>query len=367
MYEFSWLDITPYMLMTIILIAIVNCKGEPQKKAWICFLLMFVFAAIRYGIGYDYYGYMNAALHQVKQYTLDRYEPLSRLLVEIAFHTHYQMFFILGSFLTLYPLYKVCVRLSVNPAYSLLIYFLFPSYYLESLSIVRNAIAYSFVFFAYMRLADRKVFHSLVWLLVACFFHKSAVIGVLIYPVFYIKNNRLLHLLIFLFSFMAQAIIMHWVEQYSSVFILLSDVERYAEHGRSEGGMMTYIINGLTIVNFAFWNKLVTFDKRNSIYLSLFNVGTFIWNVFLGVDSTIALRLSSFLQIFIILLVPCYAKACELKYRKFVRVSSYYFFFFFFVSSFVINIYAYLQKPDRMSNLPYQTIFYYTDYTNYVY
>lgn len=368
MYEFSWLDLTPYILMAVVLTAVIQGKGDLKKKAQINFLFLFVFAAIRYGIGYDYYGYLQSVLYQVEDYKLERYEPLSRLLLEVGHQTHYQVFFALGSFLTLFPLYMACTKLSINPAYSLLIYFLFPRYYLESFSIVRNAIAYSFVLYASVMLYDKKLIWSMVLMIVAVLFHKSAAIGILIYPLFYLKPNLKIHLILFIVSYIASNLVMSIIGDYASVIPYLGLVENYAEYARSEGGMMTYIINGLCIFHFVIWNKLVKLNSDNGKFLSLFSIGGCIWNIFLPVDSTIALRLSSFFQIFIIFLVPQYKYIFKaIEKRKFVSLCSYGFFLVLFLSYFIINANAYLKKPERMSNLPYQTIFYHKDYSNYLY
>lgn len=353
--------------MAVIMTAVMTGKGNPKHKAKVCFVLMFVFAAIRYGIGYDYYGYVKSVLHQVEDYSLERHEPFSRILIEIGHHTHYQVFFALGSFLTLYPLYKACIKLSINPAYSLLIYFLFPRYYLESLSIVRNAIAYSFVLYAFVMLYEKRMLWSIIMMVSAVMFHKSAAIGILIYPLYYLRTDLKLHFIIYMVSFAASNIVMKLVGDYSSIIPYLGIVENYAEYARSEGGTMTYIINGLCVFQFLIWNKLTKLNPDNGRYLALFSIGGCIWNIFLPIDSTLALRLSSFFQIFIIFLVPQYKYLFKTKNLRFVSLCSYGFFFLLFLSYFVINANAYLKQPERMSNLPYQTIFYHKDYSNYVY
>ena len=367
MYEFSWFDLIPYILLVVILTLILFGAGSAKSKARNCFWVLFLFAAVRYGIGYDYYAYKKSVLHQVADYTMERYEPLSRLLIDIGYHTHYQLFFILCSILTLFPLYKACLKLSINPAFSLIIYFLFPLYYLESLSIVRNAIAYSLVLYVFVLLNQKKLTSSIILLIIAILFHKSAIIGVCIYPLFYINITKRINILLFIASFVLSNIVIGFIGDYASIIPFLTDVERYAEHARSEGGTMTYIINGLNIYNFIVWDRMCKMSKLNSKYLLFTNFGCCIWNIFLPIDSTLALRLSSFFVIYIIFLVPQYKYLYSFNSRKFVGHCSYCFFLLLFISYFLININAYLKKPDKMSNLPYQTIFYHKDYSNYVF
>lgn len=366
-YQFSILDLLPYFFMTVFLTAIMKGRGTQKKKAFFCFLLMFVFSSIRYGIGYDYYGYMATALHQVEDYTINRFEPLSRLLVEIGYHTHYQVFFILCSFLTLYPLYKACLKLSINPAYSLIVYFLFPNFYLESFSIVRNAIAYSFALYSFVLLYNKKLFRSILMVVIACLFHKSAAIALIIYPLYFLKTGPKINLIVYVASFLISQLVMRFVGNYAEIIPLFADVEHYADAARSGGGTMTYVINALAIFNFIIWKKLEGVNPDNCKYLTLFCAGACLWNVFLSVDSTIALRLGSFFMIYIIFLVPQYKYAFENNHRRLVSTCSYCFFLFLFMSYFYINVSSYLKTPDRMSTLPYQTIFIHTDYSNYMY
>lgn len=367
MYKFQLIDLIPYLLMVLILTTIIWSGGNPKKKAWYCFIIMFIFAAIRYGIGYDYFGYMKLVLHQGADYSLERIEPLSRALIEVGYATHYQVFFVIGSFLTLFPVYKACIKLSINPAYSLIIYFLFPNYYLESFSIVRNAIAYSIVLYSFVLLVQKKRILSVLMIAIACCFHKSAAIGLLIYCIYYIRTGIKIQVIIYLFSFIISDMMMRLSAEFSAILPLLSGLEHYAEQARSGGGSMTYIINALCVFNFIIWGRLTKLNPINSMYLAMFNLGGCLWNIFLPVDSTIALRLSSFFQIFIIFIVPQYKYVVRPKFRQITGLCSYSFFIFLFLSYFYINVNAYLSKPERMSCIPYQTVFFHTDYSNYGY
>lgn len=364
-YEFSIIDLLPYVLMLLILNVLKNSESFEEDKALWCFGAMFLFSACRYGIGYDYYAYKDIS-EGLTVSGYDRLEFLSKLLADIASFTHYQVFFVLSSFLTLFPLLVVSKRLSVNPTYSLIIYFLFPIFYLESLSIVRNAIAYSFVLLAYLYLSERKIVLSVLMVFVAFLFHKSGAIGFIIYIIYYIKNRWDIHLILYVASFLLTVAVMNLVGRFSSAIPLLALIEHYAEASATGGGLMTYIINAIAIINFLFWRRLVEYDPRNSVYLGLVNVGVFMWNLFLIVDSTIALRLSSFFVLFDIFLIPQYGQVVSEKLSVFVDRSVYIFFLLLFMSSFVVSIRSY-DGTDRMSNLPYQTVFYHTDYYNYLY
>ena len=356
---------TPYIIMVWVLFHFNDLKINYIVKAKYCFVAILIFACIRYDVGYDYHTYVQLVLRDADQYVLENVEPLSKIFMDIGFYSHYQVYFILSSIITLYPLYKIFTKYSINPAYSFLIYFLFPQFYLESQSIVRNAVAFSIVFYASMLLLEKSYAKSLLCVIVAFLFHKSALIGLMIYPLYWIGFNRKLHIAAYVVSFFITVVVMRYVGAYADQIQLLSAIEGYAEDGRSEGGTMKLILNGIAILNLFYWDRIAKLNKNNGYFLSLFNLGVCLWNVFLSVDSTIALRFSSYFILSILLLVPQYKYlAPERKKLKVSRcVTS--FFLLLFISYFTLCIKAYLQKPDRMSNVPYRTIFYHSNYKNY--
>ena len=224
-YEFSLLDIVPYYIVLALFYFVINKKITSKKKAQYCFVILFVFSAIRYGIGYDYYSYKALATRSVLEHAYERMEPLSEFLLEIAYRSHYQVFFAVGAFLTLYPLYKVYLKHSISPVYSLLIYYLFPLFFLGNQSIVRNGIAFTFVFCAFTLLLEKgkkNLILSIVFLACACFFHKSALVGVLIYPLFYVKHFRSMHLIAYFASFGLSFIATNTIGDYYNQYELLA-------------------------------------------------------------------------------------------------------------------------------------------------
>lgn len=367
-YVFDFVDLIPFAVITLLLFFITAMRIDEKKKCLYCFVILFLFAAIRYGIGYDYYSYMKSAQHQTSDLALDRLEPLSRLLIEVGYITHYQVFFIITSFLILYPIYKVCLSLSVAPAFSLLIYFLHPSLYFNGLTVIRNAIAFSLVLYAIVLLINHKLFWSIALTVVAFFFHKSAAIAFLIYPFFYLKNTSISHLILYISSFLVSVIVSNTIAQYADELTLFAYAEHYIDVKQTEGGRtMTYIINGLNILNLIFWKRLSSQGKNLPFLLGLFNVGACVSNIFLSLDSTIANRLSLFFIQTIILIIPYYQFIVNKRNRVRVKIYSLTFFIILFISYFYINITAYLKNPsDRMSCIPYQTVFNHKDYSNYV-
>ena len=363
-YYFSILDILPYFIVLLLLIFISCMNTSGSKKALLCFIVLFLFAAIRYGIGYDYYSYLSYILHDRDDYQYEKMEPFSLILVEIAYYTHYQSFFALGSLLTLYPVYLICKKYSVNPALSLIVFYLHPLFYLAYLSIVRNGIAISFVFLAFIYLQEKKILKSILFLLCACMFHKSAIIGVLIYPIYYFFNYRYMHLIAYLFSFGLSLLMSRVITQYASAFELVSIAERYMDKGAEGGNLMSVIINSMGIINLLLWKKIESCGTDYGKYLALCNFGVCLWNICLPLNYTMANRFCLFFFTPIILIIPCYNLIFSLKKRAIIKRLTYLFFILLFCSHFYINVSSFLKSPDRIGSVPYQTVFFGKDYSN---
>ena len=287
--------------------------------------------------------------------------------MEIAFRTHYQLFFALGAFLSLYPLYKAYLKYSISPAHSLIIYYLFPLFYLECQSIVRNGIAFSFVFYAFTLLLEgrkKNTILSLFFIVLAFFFHKSALIGLLIYPVFYFRHFRIAHFAVYIASLGLSYLVIKTIGSYSGELQLLLSVQGYVETAHEGGGMMTLIVNGLGITNLLLWEPLSKQGKNISLYMGMFNIGVCIWNIFQCVDIILATRLSVYFLLALTLIVPYYRECFLRRIKVNISLMFHLFFILLFTSSLVISIHSFLQEGGRMSNVPYQTVFGHKDYYN---
>ena len=74
-YEFSLLDILPYFYVLIFLVYLTYNKKIIGREI-LMFWILFIFSAIRYGIGYDYFNYCNIIENG------GNLEPLSNLFIE---------------------------------------------------------------------------------------------------------------------------------------------------------------------------------------------------------------------------------------------------------------------------------------------
>lgn len=359
-YYFSIIDIFPYFLLFFVIYCIINSKNNKNRLRTIFFVVM-AFLGVRYGVGYDYFEYKESILTP----GLKTMEPLAEVLCEFSRCLHYQFFFIISSLLTLYPVYKVSQKYSADPIMSFMVYMLVPMLFLDGMSTVRNAVAYPMVLWSFMILLRQKhKYWALIPILIAIGFHGSAVVALAILPLAFISFSRKYAMLAWLVSFMfAQGQFANVLLNYLDLpFIGKASWYLLNSEENNAGRSLWFVVNVINVVNFYYWNKLGALNKDNTKFLSVYTFGCILYNLTISVEPTMALRLSNYCSIFLMLLAPYYVYVLpwrEKKSRKYV----YLFFICYFCSLFFTVI---LTTPagTKMSYFPYQTIFYHTDYIN---
>ena len=291
-YEFSLLDILPYFYVLIFLVYLTYNKKIIGREI-LMFWILFIFSAIRYGIGYDYFNYCNIIENG------GNLEPLSNLFIECArFLSCNQVFFILNSFCVIFPIYYVSKYNSLDPCLSMLTYYLFPILFLESLGIVRNASAYSAIFLSYHFLVRRNYLVSIICIVGAGLFHDSGYIGFILLIVYLVPMNRKVCIGLFCIAFISSDYIATFIQdfEYDEKSVLLLKMLSYIERSEQQGQFMKYIIILLNILNLFYWNKLRQGNSEYENLLKLVNCGACIWVLF-SFDRTLSLRLSSYFLI----------------------------------------------------------------------
>ena len=363
-YFFSLPDLIPYILLYTVLLLLATAKYSEQSKAKFIFGVLLLFSAVRYGIGFDFFTYKSAVedLGGVSG-ELERWELFPRLIGYLARVTHFQVFVILMTFFALYAVYWASVRLSLSPSLSLLVYSLHPMMYLDGLSIMRNAVAFALILVVFYYLRQGDIWKSLLIWAIACLFHKAALVAVLLYPLYYIRLSRMMNLILFLIAFLVSSLLPALISILAEHFYIFQIVKLYIENSAQSGGKLQYINDAIALLNLALWDRLIAVDENNRYYLTYYNVGIFFWNVFLPLDSTLAMRLGMFFMYFLILLAPSYQLVVRERYGRLVKQLTVLFFVAFVAASFYIVTGA--PRGDHLSYLPYQTVFYHTDYVNY--
>jgi hypothetical protein len=244
-----------------------------------------------------------------------------------------------------------------------MVFLLYPSFFLDGLSTIRNSMAFSLVVVMVYFLWKDKLLKSFLFYLLAVGCHTSSLIAILIYPVFFFLEKKKVNVVIYAVSFALSIVILPLITMivgdnslFSKVLFYINNQDVY-----KGGGMMSILINMIGIFNLFYWKRIAEYSDLNKKLLPLVNVGVCMWNVFISISPVFATRLSGFFVYMLIFLVPTYPMIFENKHkivneRTISMVCS-----ILFVFIFVMQYVNYVNSGVHMSNLPYQLIFLHTD------
>lgn len=334
-----------------------SLKNKKTNAFKVLFWGALIFAAIRYGIGYDYYAYNSVVEGREADYALERWEPLSQYLARFSIYVgSSQSFFVLTSILSLMPIYFITKRLSITPVFSLGIYLLFPMFFLEAIGVIRNGIAYSIsLMILYFLFMGKKVY-AILFYIIAIGFHMSSIITLLLFPFFYFCHNKNINRLFYIASLVCSGLIIPIITTYFSSGELGLLFLNKLDNESNGGALMTILVNLIGVINLLNWDKISLFSKSNAIYVTYINIGVCLWNLFLPISQTTALRFSTFFLLYIVLLLPTFPIVFSYKVsRKMIM----FFLLMLFASSFFLPLKSRFVDNEKghMANIPYQVFF----------
>ncbi len=205
----------------------VNC----EKLA----VLVVIFVGIfRFDVGWDYVNYYNY-INLEEWGHIIRLEPLSIVLCVIAIYFNSPpLLFVLFGLPTYYLFFRTLKKNSKIFALSFFVYLAF--FYLETFTSIRQTLALSIVFAGYKYILKRKFISYVICVVIAFFFHYSALVAIAIYPIYHKFNFKLLSVFI-LGIFIFKQLMFAIVERYTSYGYYLDKLEDY-----TGGGIVRYIM-----------------------------------------------------------------------------------------------------------------------------
>ncbi|WP_131798752.1 EpsG family protein, partial [Aliarcobacter thereius] len=148
----------------------------------------FVFSALRYDAGYDYFSYLNII---ITEEGLQRLEYFNRLIIELSNYLNFpQLYFIITSFLFILFMtlgFKQFKQFNYVTVYLMLF---FIGSYITSFDIVRQMVSVSILFYAISLFINKGYFSSIIFFLIAVNFHKASLIFIPIVLFLIIINSK---------------------------------------------------------------------------------------------------------------------------------------------------------------------------------
>lgn len=313
-------------------------KENNGKGFFFSSFLLTLIACIRFDVGFDYPTYYHA-IDEVFLPILSRFEPLSLFiaLLSVWLGSPY-VFFIITSCI-IYPLaFHAFKYNSVSPVISLIVYV--GLFYLSSYSVVRQAIAISICLYAYKYVRCKSFIKYVICIVLATLFHYSAIVALIIYPIFYKVKLKYTIIGLILLLLLRD--------------VFLSELGRYgiyeeylSQLNELKGGSLTRYFYIILFVSFFFIIKRRGYSIEEQRLLSVIVVGLFTPYLF---GSTMGEKVG-----FYFLIYYCYLIPLLLRNKKTYKSSIY---VLIFSGYFLFMIYFTANIPDQKSPFtPYRTIF----------
>ena len=278
----------------------------------ISFIGLFIFMAIRFKIGWDYDAYMNIMKSGSYLNYYLKGEFLSAVLLELSSKTgFYQLYFIINSAITCVLFCKIILNYSKDFFLSYYIFVSFPLFMLNSLSIVRFFTALAIVMYGYTYLHSDRIMKFYLCVIVACFFHTTALFA-LVFP-FIVKSKLKI-------NFYVLAPILLFPIRYFVDFIVsivLPQYSYYLEPYANKEGTKAIIVL-VVIYVFALYNhfKKIKIEFQNK-YLKIFFISVIFYLSFFN-QGPLGHRTSLFGTIFLVIILPDIIANTRVFFRKLV-------------------------------------------------
>jgi len=245
---------------------------------YVLLIFAFLFSALRYDAGYDFFSYMNL-ISEAEGASFDRLEFINKFLIGVARYVNVpQLYFVVTSFI-----YLVFMILgfrhvkSVNSVTVAMLLFFIGSY-LTSFDIIRQMSAVAIVFYATTRLLTKDYFVSFLLAFAAFGLHRSAVIFIFIFMFYVLVRDRRFGLCSYIFFFALSIFSFKFAVQILQAAGLYTS---YIESGGNDSGGKIYLMLGFMV--FALLLLAKTKDQTRLFWVgfNLFFLGFLIYTVFL--------------------------------------------------------------------------------------
>ena len=327
-----------------------SVRSGPYKKLfrWLGLLIAIIVSAFRYNVGKDYFSYRNSIINLDSNY--HNSEPLNKALF---YFSHWiglpQFYFIITTLIIFLLVHSTVKKYSNYYTLSFLIFLSFPLFFANSLTIIRQFIAMSVIFYSVKYiLYERNFFKFLFLVVLASGFHYSAVAAI---PIFFLNKAKIkswTYILFFSFPIVFKRLLIYIIVNYAPSY---SKYVVYKYGLNAGGGKAIYLFLVVCCYLLLFKKNIIAVSEKNRLYLNSIILGSIIYWSLLDFGH-VGMRLASFYLMFCIILLPNTIKIVVKGNRKIVVYGAYLFCFLVFLVTFGVGL-----KNGESSYIPYKFIF----------
>lgn len=293
-----------YFVFFIILFILL--KGTSSKSKPICvFFLIWFFSSLRYGIGSDWYAYYTTAYLDNGDRLIKDFEPISRFFFQISYETTPFAFFWLSSgFINYFFIRSISYISKYDNLFNerIILYICFPFFFPESLSLIRQLMAISVVFYA-ITVCYAKPIRQLILIAIAYCCHISGPIG-LIALLPWGKLKRKAIFLMFVIAIITG----------ETMFLLLNKfglldnpaIQYYIVMGDSfkGGAKIQFLLYAIVCFVLIKYHAILRINEINAYYMNLTIMSVAVFSIIINISPTTAQRMCTFFYVSLIVYVP---------------------------------------------------------------
>ena len=329
-----------FLIFLVFLGARYNVNGKYLSKnlsLMFSFLLILLFAALRFDVGYDYPTYWHSIFPDLNRDEVYRWELFPRFLA--LFCNRYRcpwMFFAITSVFAYSLVYFGIKKYSVSYFESTVIYI--SLFFLSGLSTIRQTVAVSIVFYSTRYIFERKMLKYIVLCIFACLWHKSALIAI---PIYFIYNyiNIAFSVILLSIILISKFFIFKKLKELGLMLSYLDALENF-----KGGSLMRYFYILITI--YLIFISLITGSyNKSKRFFSVLILG-FAFPIIFG--GHMGLRFGEYYNIYLCFAYPVVFSKLKIKERALGLT------IFYFVFIFTLHIST--KNPTRSPYIPYQTM-----------
>lgn len=335
----NFLSLLFYLGLTGVLLILCKGKGDgPRRKRNIniAYIVLFVVAAVRFGIGNDYVGYAPGcnsiarwfqsghSLIQGLKYWADEEEE-AHIIICWLFHYMRHPFvwlYFAYSFIQVGLLYLILSK--ENEHFWGIFLFIIGEFMFCSWDAIRQFTAVLFVIYGFTFVKGNEIIRYLICIGLASFFHHSAIFVLPVYLLRWVKINRWI-LLVFL-GLITVISVAGIIQNYQQMIAAFFDIEfgdysytygSWIETKEDTATSLIYRIR-LLMVGVFYWLLLYFYPKdKNHFYEILLTIGTSVW--IFATNSLIIMRVSwYFWAIAIVIIGPSFRNMTLMKKKLLV-------------------------------------------------
>ena len=286
-------------------------------------LFIITVSCLRFNIGYDWSVYFSFVYPVYTPQNIGRFEPLSKLIIYCAGTLHQPLIlFSVYAIVTYVNIGIIIDTYSESKFEALMLYVCF--FYLITLSTIRQAAAASIIFYGFKYIDRKKIFNYILVCAFASLFHKTAMIGVLFYPLYY--SSLIICFFLLVCTYVCARVLLPAMLKELAPFFLL-----YLERGgvRDSSGSfqrMVYL--------FMYIYALIFHRKKMSGILNICTIGMALPFILGGHTGG---RLAEYFLIYYCLLIPDCNKRFSIQYRVLFMIPLYAYFFMYLLVSVFAN------------------------------